>query len=389
VNRLFLAIILTGFYSSCSRAAGLEERIWVDAKINGQPVRLVYDTAASFSPVLFTTTAQRLGLKFTMPDLKPAAGEVVFGKTEICHLDFGTTDARIFFYVVELPTYFKWAQDVDGVLGWPALSNDIIYLDLVVPMLGRLPAAPKETAGWEKFRIPPGSDILKLEVPAGKRGTMVVAVDTGKDRGVVLSPEKWQAWKATHTNQPFTLNASYMLGAGLVVKEESFAHEIAFGPLTLTEVPVMEANRAELATDPKYEASLGLAALKRLDMVVDGGRGVVLVRPKTTPPLPYQHNRLGAVFVPGDSPNDDLFAHVADGSPAAEAGIRNDDVLLNIGELDATQWRTDPKVLPLSRFWSGPAGTKLELTLKRGDKVFKTAPVLRNILPPDATKNTN
>ncbi len=62
------------------------------------------------------------------------------------------------------------------------------------------------------------------------------------------------------------------------------------------------------------------------------------------------------------------MADVADESPAYEAGIRNDDVLLKIGELDATKWRTDPKVLPLSRFWNSPAGTKLELTLKRGDR---------------------
>jgi C-terminal processing protease CtpA/Prc len=124
-------------------------------------------------------------------------------------------------------------------------------------------------------------------------------------------------------------------------------------------------------------------------MVVDGRQGIVYIRSKTTPPLPYWHNRLGAVFVPRDSQNDDLVAHVVDGDPAYEAEIRNDDVLLKIGELDVTKWRTDPNVLPLSRFWNSPAGTKLELTLKRGDRIFKAAAVLRNILPPDAPKNSN
>jgi S1-C subfamily serine protease len=181
---------------------------------------------------------------------------------------------------------------------------------------------------------------------------------------------------------------------GLVIKEESWAKEISLGPLTLTDVPIMEADSSEIALmksfpDTRYEATFGLAALKRLDIIIDGKRGVAYLRFKKTPSLPYEHNRLGAAFVPRDPKNDDLVAHVVDGSPAYEAGIRNDDVLLKIGELDATKWRTDPKVLPLSRFWNSPAGTKLELTLKRGDKVFKTTAVLRNILPPDAPKNSN
>jgi hypothetical protein len=179
----------------------------------------------------------------------------------------------------------------------------------------------------------------------------------------------------------------------LVVKEEAWADKISLGPVVLTGVPVMEADVADITlgslSDVQYEATLGLVALKRLDIIIDRKDDNVYVRPKKTPSIPYEHNRLGAVFVPHDSQSDDLLAHVVDGSPAYEAEIRNDDVLLKIGELDVTKWRTDPNVLPLSRFWCNPAGTKLDLTLKRGDKIFKTTAVLRNILPPDAPKNSN
>ena len=155
----------------------------------------------------------------------------------------------------------------------------------------------------------------------------------------------------------------------------------------------MEANSADMAlnTSPqtKYEATLGFAALKRLDIIIDGKHGIAYLRSKTTLPLPYAHNRIGAIFVPQDMQSNDLVAHVVNGSPAYEAGIRNDDVLLKIGELDVTKWRTDSNVLPLSRFWESTARTKLELTLKRGDKIFKTTAILRNIVPPDAPKNSN
>ena len=98
---------------------------------------------------------------------------------------------------------------------------------------------------------------------------------------------------------------------------------------------------------------------------------------------------MGAVFTPVDLESEDLIARVVGGSPGWEAGIRNGDVLTRIGELDVTKWRTDPNVLPLARFWSRAAGTKLDLTLRRGKQVFKTEAVLRQILPPEASFSGN
>jgi C-terminal processing protease CtpA/Prc len=121
-----------------------------------------------------------------------------------------------------------------------------------------------------------------------------------------------------------------------------------------------------------------------VDLIIDGNLGLAYLRPKPGPPTAYDHNRLGAVFVPPDMEGGDLAARVLEGSPAYEAGIRNGDVLLKVGDLDATKWRTDPKVLPLTRFWERPPGTRLELTLKRGTETLKITAVLRQILGPGA-----
>ena len=198
-------------------------------------------------------------------------------------------------------------------------------------------------------------------------------------------PARWGAWKKNHPNAPMSLQAGFMPGAGTVSGEESWATELAFGPLVLKEVPVLLANTAQQAAGSAgFEASLGLAALRQMDLIVDGLLGIAYVRPKTLPVAPYDHNRLGAVFVPPSIEGGDLTARVLDGSPGYAAGIRNGDVLLKIGDLDATKWRTDPAVLPLSRFWESPPGTRLELTLRRGTEVFKATPVLRQILGPAA-----
>ena len=134
-------------------------------------------------------------------------------------------------------------------------------------------------------------------------------------------------------------------------------------------------------------ATIGMAALKRVELLIDREKGEAWLRPVKTPAPAYNHNRLGAVFTPAGPQGEDLLAHVAAGSPAAEAGIRDGDVLLKIGALDATKWRTDPQVLPLSRFWQRAAGTKFDLGIRRGSEVIHVNVTLRDILPPAKVGN--
>ena len=170
--------------------------------------------------------------------------------------------------------------------------------------------------------------------------------------------------------------------------KESWAEKLAFGSLEMTEVPVAEADKGDVAAGSAgYVATFGMAALKRLDFIVDRIAGVAYLRAKEAPPPAYEHNRLGAVFSPVDLQSEDLIGHVAEGSPASEAGIHNGDVLMRIGDLDVTKWRTDPDNQINHRFWTSPAGTRLELTLKRGEEVFKANVVLRQILPPDTNSS--
>jgi hypothetical protein len=182
---------------------------------------------------------------------------------------------------------------------------------------------------------------------ADKSIKLILAADSGMGYGVKLNSQRWHEWKLAHTNQPLSLVAYYTPNLGLVVTEESWADKILLGSLTLTDVPVMEADSADVAlhssSQIKYEATLGFAALKRLDIVIDGKQSIAYLRPKKTPPLPYEHNRLGAVFVPQDMQSNDLVAHVVDGSPAYEAGIRDGDILLKEDQRDMRNWR-DPNV---------------------------------------------
>jgi hypothetical protein len=278
----------------------------------------------------------------------------------------------------------------DGVLGWGTLSKCVIRIDALSSEVDLLEQAPNQAEDWTKLKVRTNSGYLSLEVPHENSAPGVVLVDTGFAGGVAVPPPIWQAWNTIHPEGPVTLDSYFMPGAGLVVKEETWATAIGFGPLLLTEVPMMEANQAQLALGSSgYEASLGLAALRRLELIVDGRNDVAFLRVKKTPPRPYQHNRLGAVFVPTDPHNDDLIAQVARHSPAHEAGICNGDVLLKIGKLDATKWRSDPAIVPLSQFWMQPPETKLDLTLRRDRGIYTTTVMLRQILTPGSSSPQN
>src|ERR1043165_3515253 len=70
-----------------------EERLWIEAMINGKPVRLVLDTGSSRSALL-PKAAMRLGLAFTNAplDVGKDDGKITAVRTEQC-------EVRVFGYV--------------------------------------------------------------------------------------------------------------------------------------------------------------------------------------------------------------------------------------------------------------------------------------------------
>ena len=372
--------------SLCLHVVRADDWFWIDAKVNGKPVRLVLDTGCDPHLVLFRDTAQRLGLK--MQEAKTSGRWI----TEECTVKlpwsfWGFAHARTKLVVVDVPSHVRKTINMDGAVGWPILGDRILELDAARQKYRLLRKVPKATATWTsvalRTNLPSGSRVLALDLPDADGSKGVLVVDTGAGgTGVHLSPRRWREWKAVHTNQT-TLITKYTPEASIYAQEQAWADKLSLGPLDLTDVLIEEADPIFSRSLPEYAGTLGLEALKRLDVIVDGKHGIAYLRPKQTTFAPGEHNRLGAVFVPRDDQSDDLVAHVLDGSPAFEGGIRNGDILLSIGGRDVTTWRTDPDdTLNLQWTFESPAGTPLDLTMKRGDQTFKTTVLLREILKP-------
>jgi hypothetical protein len=302
-------------------------------------------------------------------------------------LRWESTDIRTRFCIFDAPTSLH--ADFDGVIGWSCAATNIIEIDAEGHSVDFPDELPEQVATWIKFPLRTNSSILEFEVSERDHTNKIVQVDTGFSGGVALRPDNWRQWKSSHTNQPSTLYAFFMPASGVSVVEEAWAKKLVLGPLVLTDVPVSKATPTQQEQDigtEQFDATLGFAALKRMDLIVDGAHGMAYLKPKTTRPPAYQHNRLGAVFVPADLQSVTLLAHVLDGTPAYEAGIRNGDELIRINNRDISHWRTDPDIHPNLTFRENPAGTKFILTLKRGGEMIETTVILQDILAPEKTK---
>ena len=245
MSRLLLVIVLL-FVCAFSLFAEDECFWWGDATINGKPVQFVLDTGTGPPVVLFSTAAKRLGLKVTPPTHLPDPGEVAAGTTKLCDLDLGITKTRTFLYVVEVPDYLKTLSSADGILGWQLIKNNVFMLDAVKHTLKQC-KVPKNASAWTKLCLQTNLDVLGLKMSNQKGEEMTILIDTGFPDGILLNPPVWREWKTTHTNQPTTINAYFAPTIGVVAEEEAWTHEIALGPLVLTDVPVMEANSTDVA----------------------------------------------------------------------------------------------------------------------------------------------
>ena len=346
----------------------------MEVKIAGQVARLGLDTGSE-KLCLFDAGARRLGLSVEppAPEIQPAPGNVLPGFAEECEIQIGPSTMRGRLPVVTIPGYIK--PDVDGVIGWDILSQLVVIIDTQRKRVSMRDQLPPEVLEWSCWTIRPGAKRLIVEIPTQEQTPETVMIDTGAPSGVMLAPQRWQPWAEAHRHLPATLDASFYPGIGIVVSEERWARVFDLDEMKIHEIPVGEYGAMlHHAPEERHAATLGLCAVRRLSWVIDTSNGRLYFRGHGSPlgPNAYEYNRLGAVFVPGGQ-GDALVAHVVEGSPGHRAGIRQDDLLLRIDDLDVTKWRTDPRVLPLSRFWSRPAGTAIHLGLQRQGEAERAA----------------
>jgi hypothetical protein len=376
--RVIWAIACVSFLCSIPLKAHAE--IIFDARVNNKDVKLLLDTGSEVT-LLFNKTATRLKLNVIKRNssLLAEPGKVRVDLTEECDFQLGSTKTKGRLYVYTPPDWFD--AGVDGVLAWSTIRDSIFYFSMEEKRSEILDELPVNIESWSRWNIAPDKQLtIQVEKPNGNKGS--IFIDTGSPYGIQLNPKRWRDWRNLHSSSPTTLTAFFSPASGLVVREECWAKRIDIERFSVKDVPLMQSSpESELNID-SFEATIGSFALRRFEIIIDGPSNNLYMKPNNLSTSQYAYNRLGAVFVPDDISGEYLYAHVVEGSPAYIAGLRNRDILTSVNDLDVTKWKTDPRVLPLSRFWSAPTGTKLKLTYSRKGIENRTSVELGEIFNP-------
>ena len=348
-----------------------EDRIWVDASINGKPVRLLVDTGSE-KTWLFKSAADELGLKLEDAQLVTVNNlQVSRRMTEPLKLAFNgrSLEKR---QIETLDTAYS-SVDIKGVLGWHELSGDVFVVDAFRQTIRFSEELLKDTNGWTRFPLRTNWGILGFAVPKAERGSGVVFIDTGSPTGLGLCPALWQQWKHDHPEMPVRLYKEIIAGLQQSVRERSWATKFFLGGMEFSDIVIEESDPVSLEMAGSEQiATLGMAALKRVRLVFDGKHGFVYLKPRQTgessPATDLQSP--GAAFTVDNTRNGGMFAHVATDSVPYKAGLRSGDLLLRVNGYEIIRGRAAPPKDGNTNDPPAPPGRKLSLTLKRGDQVF-------------------
>jgi hypothetical protein len=166
----------------------------------------------------------------------------------------------------------------DGAIGWPDVRDDILAFDPIRHTIVVVDTVPKESDGWLKFKIH-SADSLRIEIPLTSGRVGDFSVDTGAPGGLTLPPTEWKAWRIAHPNAPSKSGYGALPGIGSLNMERCWADEVSVGPLKLTDVSVA----LEPAPQVIGDGLIGLYAMARMDIILDGKNGYAYLRPKPAP----------------------------------------------------------------------------------------------------------
>ncbi|MCP3901124.1 MAG: PDZ domain-containing protein [Desulfobacteraceae bacterium] len=370
-----LILVFVIFFTCTTGLLASNDRILIEAKVNGKDVLLAFDSGSTHT-ILFDKAAKRINLKLIDSSLEQisGSGEAKLATSEKCSFTLGNSTVTTQLKIFKAPDLVS--KDIDGVLAWGDIQSNPIRIDVKNNRIIKLDRLPKCFTKWKKWTLKQDEQLLAFYSSQSK-DTMIY-IDTGSAGGIELNQKRWGKWQKDNINKPRTLSARYYPADGIVINELFWANTLSIGDFTFKDIPVESAPPFREALKD-CDATLGLFALSGFDIICDG-EGSIYTKPIEKTEKKYLYNKIGAVFVPENMQSEYLIAHVLKESPAWKAGVRDNDILVAIDNIDATKWRTDPRVLSLSRFSEQPAGTQVDIALFRDKKIFEAKVKVEDLL---------
>ncbi|HTB62159.1 MAG TPA: tetratricopeptide repeat protein, partial [Opitutales bacterium] len=283
--------------------------VFPNATVNGRPARVALDTG-DYVAMLTGAAAQRLQVSLQVPadksSMKPAFSKYDLGISDPTQVSLGSQSFTASLPIIDL-NFSSLAPDFDFLVGWNEIKNNILVFDGEHRTVTATDKLPPETASWLKLKIHP-YDILALEMPLPDGKTGFISIDTGSPTGVTLPPLGWFVFKRDHPQAILGMREGSTV-AGEESRPTAWTDKISLGSLELKNVTLLEADEVEMLGLDGYLGTLGLAALARVDLVVDSPGGFAYLHPKPAPdPTPKPEvDKNGAIDLVVDNTQDWTF----------------------------------------------------------------------------------
>lgn len=362
----------------------INNHIYVDARVDGKPVRMLVDTGGV--NLLTPAAAKRLGLDARGRMAARGVGEkqVDLGFAKAQRIEVGSVrlDAPIF-YVIDL-NELEPVEGLrfDGLVGFELFHRFVVRIDyaarrltLTDPSFFRAP----EDATAIPFELEERIPLVKGAID-GRPATF--SIDTGARSSLSLhAPFVREHDLAAHYAPRFETIGGWGVGGpsrGWPVR----VGEVRLGDAVVKDlVADLAKTESGAFADPKNSANVGSGLLRRFVVTFDYDRRRMYLQPGADHAKRDTYDRLGAwLMLDGEAMR--IAALVPDG-PAQQAGLRVDDRILAVdGAPVSTRSLSDWRIA----FKESPAGTKLRLSTKRRGDVREVDATLRELLPePDSS----
>ncbi len=345
-----------------------DDALIVDAVVNDRPVSLMFDSG--FGGAVVLNNAIDVGAPSGKMTLRDFVGEIEVGTVKAKSIKLGgqSIDTQDM-VIVQQPMARMSAEyhsHTDGILGLSVLQKYVTEINFQKHMFIFHPKAfdistktPDGKATFLNKMLPIGDNAIVMEANVGAGKSFVLSLDTGN--GFYLT---------THRD------VLERVGLWPEGKKANFMHqaEIASGPVDSWSLHVANSNIFGVPVassvwdvidlpsgSAESDGTVGYQFLKNFNVTFDYERRRVWLERIT--------EQVGNEIIgePGFSAAFDsqhrkvVVFSVAPGSPADKAGLKEDDELLSIGDVDLTtqQYRQLKKML------DGPLGSKVKISVSR------------------------
>jgi len=341
-------------------------RLVMRALVNRQPATLIMDTGSTLN-CLFRDFALQAGVTPRRSD----RGGMLFQEEADAFITLKEGEAFTQPFAL-LKNVAEFRQQ--GIVGWAYFFEAnllrILWEERTMQPLSRQ-MMEAMTRGWQAHSYPIGKGTLKIPRCSIRIDdfelNLPVIVDTGESGGLTLTSKTWDSVLPKLSSAKRSLDAAWTPISGQKIFVSVAPQSISMLGAEMHDVSISENRHQKKGGQNEEHASIGLAALSYFEVVIDGEKGNLWLRPRATPAIRENLNTSGLLFYAATNEAGNKL-EVLEGSPAWNFGLRSQDSILTVDGKKLDVKNLDQMILLKDQI---SAGKPVRLKVVRGAKLIE------------------